>query len=37
MIPEITSVTLASPTIRSNLPGYLRLEEVERLLNQPRL
>jgi integrase/recombinase XerD len=28
-------VTLESPKIRRNLPGYLRLEDVERLLNQP--
>jgi integrase/recombinase XerD len=35
LIPEDPSVTLESPKIRRNLPGYLRLEEVERLLNQP--
>jgi len=28
-------VNLESPKIRRNLPGYLRLEEVERLLTQP--
>src|SRR6266436_1421506 len=35
LIPEDPSVNLESPKIRRNLPGYLRLEEVERLLNQP--
>jgi integrase/recombinase XerD len=29
------SVNLESPRIRRSLPGYLRLEEVERLLEQP--
>jgi len=29
------SLNLESPKIRRNLPGYLRLEEVERLLAQP--
>jgi integrase/recombinase XerD len=29
------SLNLESPKIRRTLPGYLRLEEVERLLNQP--
>jgi integrase/recombinase XerD len=29
------SIHLESPKIRRSLPGYLRLEEVERLLNQP--
>jgi integrase/recombinase XerD len=37
LIPEDPSVTLESPKIRRNLPGYLRLEEVERLLNQPNV
>jgi integrase/recombinase XerD len=35
LIPEDPSVTLESPKIRRSLPGYLRLEEVERLLQQP--
>jgi len=35
LIPEDPSVTLESPKIRRNLPGYLRLEDVERLLCQP--
>jgi len=35
LITEDPSVTLESPKIRRSLPGYLRLEEVERLLNQP--
>jgi integrase/recombinase XerD len=35
LLPEDPSVTLESPKIRRNLPGYLRLEDVERLLNQP--
>ncbi len=34
-IAEDPSVNLESPKIRRSLPGYLRLEEVERLLNQP--
>src|SRR2546421_3036121 len=32
---EDPSVNLESPKIRRSLPGYLRLEEVERLLSQP--
>ncbi len=35
LIPEDPCVTLESPKIRRNLPGYLRLEDVERLLIQP--
>ena len=35
LIKEDPSVNLESPKIRRNLPGYLRLEEVERVLNQP--
>jgi integrase/recombinase XerD len=35
LILEDPSVNLESPKIRRNLPGYLRLEEIERLLNQP--
>src|SRR5437879_7523089 len=35
LISEDPSVNLESPKIRRNLPGSLRLEEVERLLNQP--
>src|SRR6266481_1537127 len=35
LIPEDPSVNLESPKIRRNLPGYLRLEEVEKLLEQP--
>src|SRR5438309_11804897 len=35
LIREDPSVTLESPKIHRALPGYLRLEEVERLLNQP--
>jgi integrase/recombinase XerD len=35
LIPEDPSVNLESPKIRRTLPGYLRLEEVERLLAQP--
>src|SRR5260370_5274785 len=34
-IPEDPSVNLESPKIRRSLPGYLRLEEVERRLSQP--
>jgi integrase/recombinase XerD len=34
-IAEDPSVNLESPKIRRSLPGYLRLEEVERLLSQP--
>src|SRR5215472_123036 len=35
LIPADPSVNLESPKIRRALPGYLRLEEVERLLEQP--
>jgi integrase/recombinase XerD len=35
VIPEDPSLHLESPKIRRSLPGYLRLEEVERLLLQP--
>jgi integrase/recombinase XerD len=35
LIPEDPSVNLESPKIHRALPGYLRLEEVERLLSQP--
>lgn len=35
LIAEDPSVNLESPKIRRSLPGYLRLEEVERLLAQP--
>jgi integrase/recombinase XerD len=35
LITEDPAVTLESPKIRRSLPGYLRLEEVERLLQQP--
>jgi integrase/recombinase XerD len=35
LVPEDPSVNLESPKIRRSLPGYLRLEEVERLLAQP--
>ena len=35
MIPADPSVNLESPKIRRSLPGYLRLEEVDRLLAQP--
>jgi integrase/recombinase XerD len=35
MIAEDPSINLESPKIRRSLPGYLRLEEVEKLLNQP--
>ncbi len=31
------TLTLESPKIRRSLPGYLRLEEVDRLLEQPNL
>jgi integrase/recombinase XerD len=35
LISEDPSINLESPKIRRTLPGYLRLEEVERLLEQP--
>ena len=35
LIREDPSVNLESPKIRRSLPGYLRLEEVEKLLAQP--
>jgi integrase/recombinase XerD len=35
LIAEDPSVNLESPKIRRSLPGYLRLDEVERLLEQP--
>jgi integrase/recombinase XerD len=35
LIPTDPSINLESPKIRRSLPGYLRLEEVERLLAQP--
>src|SRR5258708_35064259 len=35
LIREDPAVNLESPKIRRNLPGYLRLEEVERVVNQP--
>src|ERR1700747_667368 len=35
LITADPSVSLESPKIRRSLPGYLRLEEVERLLAQP--
>ena len=35
LIPADPSMNLESPKIRRSLPGYLRLEEVERLLAQP--
>ncbi|MFI5059042.1 MAG: site-specific tyrosine recombinase XerD [Candidatus Acidiferrales bacterium] len=35
LIPADPSANLESPKIRRTLPGYLRLEEVERLLSQP--
>lgn len=35
VIPEDPSLNLESPKIRRSLPGYLRLEEVEKLLAQP--
>src|SRR5260370_37305160 len=34
-LPEDPSVNLESAKIRRSLPGYLRLEEVERVLSQP--
>jgi len=35
LVAEDPTVNLESPKIRRSLPGYLRLEEVERLLVQP--
>ena len=35
LITSDPSINLESPKIRRSLPGYLRLEEVERLLEQP--
>jgi integrase/recombinase XerD len=35
MITTDPAINLESPKIRRNLPGYLRLEEVEKLLQQP--
>jgi integrase/recombinase XerD len=35
LIVDDPSVNLESPKIHRSLPGYLRLEEVERLLNRP--
>ncbi len=35
LIAEDPALNLESPKIRKSLPGYLRLEEVERLLQQP--
>jgi len=35
LISEDPSMNLESPKIRRNLPGYLRLEEVDRVLSQP--
>ena len=35
LITEDPSINLESPKIRKSLPGYLRLEEVDRLLEQP--
>ena len=35
LIATDPSINLESPKIRRSLPGYLRLEEVERLLEQP--
>jgi len=35
MVPEDPSVNLESPKIRRSLPGYLRLDEVEKILAQP--
>ena len=36
-VPADPTLTLESPKIRQSLPGYLRLEEVDRLLEQPDL
>jgi integrase/recombinase XerD len=35
LITTDPSINLESPKIRRSLPGYLRLDEVEKLLNQP--
>jgi integrase/recombinase XerD len=35
LISEDPTINLESPKIRRHLPGYLRLEEVEKLLEQP--
>jgi integrase/recombinase XerD len=35
LITDDPSINLESPKIRRHLPGYLRLEEVEKLLEQP--
>lgn len=35
LIAEDPSINLESPKIRRHLPGYLRLDEVEKLLEQP--
>jgi integrase/recombinase XerD len=35
LIAEDPSINLESPKIRRSLPGYLRLEEVDKLLQQP--
>jgi integrase/recombinase XerD len=35
LVPEDPTLNLESPKIRRSLPGYLRLEEVEKLLGQP--
>jgi integrase/recombinase XerD len=35
ILPEDPSINLESPKISRHLPGYLRLEEVEKLLEQP--
>jgi integrase/recombinase XerD len=35
LIPTDPTLNLESPKIRRSLPGYLRLEEIERLLAQP--
>src|SRR5262249_20270466 len=35
LIVDDPAVNLESPKIRKSLPGYLRLEEVDRLLEQP--